>query len=171
MPSTQTMEPINPDKSSLGVTLRETNGPSSPTKTCSPSFKYLAFMLRTMNLQLTLLPASQISAFSVVVEMRKVNYTSAAILGKHVVDLFEKLEKSSLVRCPDIVAQIHCKFLVAASTQPLRLPASLTFSGRRFYGFGGKWNRDSILAGKRMVVGWVGSGDCRPNLVLQLLAQ
>lgn len=49
MPSTQTMEPINPDKSSLGVTLRETKGPSSPTRICSPSFKYLPFMLLTMS--------------------------------------------------------------------------------------------------------------------------
>lgn len=45
MPSTQTIEPINPDKSSLGVTLLETKGPSRPTKICSPSLRYLTFML------------------------------------------------------------------------------------------------------------------------------
>ena len=41
MPSTQTMEPMNSERSSLGVTRRETKGPSNPTRTCSPSFKYL----------------------------------------------------------------------------------------------------------------------------------
>uniref|UniRef100_A0A7C9ALX3 Uncharacterized protein n=1 Tax=Opuntia streptacantha TaxID=393608 RepID=A0A7C9ALX3_OPUST len=46
MPSTQTMEPINWDRRSLGVTLLETKGPSNPTSTCSPSFKYLGSILR-----------------------------------------------------------------------------------------------------------------------------
>lgn len=46
IPSTQTIEPMKPERRSLGVTLLETKGPSNPTRTCSPSLRYLGLMLR-----------------------------------------------------------------------------------------------------------------------------